>query len=159
VDIANLPRPVLDASVRSDVEVDPEHGLWDFFNPERVSVAPLEFTNAHGRAWTVSELRNKDWEDLHRLWWVCIKERNRISTEEYERQRIRAGYGEYEASNRDKEVRRTMRCIKHVLTERWYAWEDARKLAETDPEVNLYPAEGQEAYKATYQVCTGLSAL
>lgn len=30
-----------------------------------------------------------------------------------------------------------MRGIKHVLTERFYAWEDAVKLAENDPEVNL----------------------
>jgi len=152
VDLANLPKPVLDPSARSEVEVDPEHGLWDFFNPERTSVATLEYQNAHGRAWTANELRNKDWEDLHRLWWVCVKERNRIATEEYERLRIKAGYGEYEADKRDREVRKTMRGIKHVLTERWYAWEEARKLAETDPEVNLYPAQGQEAFKPSYQV-------
>jgi large subunit ribosomal protein L47 len=30
-----------------------------------------------------------------------------------------------------------MRGIKHVLTERQYAWEDAVKLAENDPEINL----------------------
>lgn len=30
-----------------------------------------------------------------------------------------------------------MRGIKHVLTERFYAWEDARKLAEQDPEIDL----------------------
>jgi hypothetical protein len=30
-----------------------------------------------------------------------------------------------------------MRNIRHVLTERYYAWEDARKLAESDPEINL----------------------
>jgi large subunit ribosomal protein L47 len=30
-----------------------------------------------------------------------------------------------------------MRAIKHVLTERFYTWEDAVKLAENDPEVNL----------------------
>lgn len=30
-----------------------------------------------------------------------------------------------------------MRAIKHALTERFYAWEDAVKLAENDPEVNL----------------------
>jgi large subunit ribosomal protein L47 len=30
-----------------------------------------------------------------------------------------------------------MKAIKHVLTERYYAWEDAVKLAEKDPEVNL----------------------
>ena len=30
-----------------------------------------------------------------------------------------------------------MRGIKHVLTERFYAWEDALKLAEEDPEIDL----------------------
>lgn len=30
-----------------------------------------------------------------------------------------------------------MRSIKHTLTERWYLWEDARKLAENDPEIDL----------------------
>lgn len=30
-----------------------------------------------------------------------------------------------------------MRSIKHVLTERFYAWEDAVKIAENDPEVDL----------------------
>jgi large subunit ribosomal protein L47 len=30
-----------------------------------------------------------------------------------------------------------MRAIKHTLTERFYTWEDATKLAQTDPEVNL----------------------
>jgi len=32
------------------------------------------------------------------------------------------------------------------LTERWYAWEDARKIAATDPEVNLAPQEDEPAY-------------
>jgi large subunit ribosomal protein L47 len=30
-----------------------------------------------------------------------------------------------------------MRAIKHVLTERFYLWEDAAKLAKDDPEVDL----------------------
>jgi large subunit ribosomal protein L47 len=30
-----------------------------------------------------------------------------------------------------------MRNIKHALTERYYAWEDASKLAETDPEISF----------------------
>lgn len=30
-----------------------------------------------------------------------------------------------------------MRGIKHVLTERQYAWEDAVKLAEEDPEIDM----------------------
>jgi len=36
-----------------------------------------------------------------------------------------------------------MRGIKHVLTERWYTWEDARKAAETDQEIDLH-AEGEK---------------
>lgn len=94
----------------------------------------------------MNELRNKDWEDLHRLWWVCLKERNRIGTERSERRRVEAGYGDYESDAREKEVKLTQRAIKHVLTERWYAWEDARKIAATDPEVNLAPEGGEPAY-------------
>lgn len=30
-----------------------------------------------------------------------------------------------------------MKAIKHTLTERYYAWEDARELAEKDPEIDL----------------------
>jgi murein tripeptide amidase MpaA len=43
-------------------------------------------------------------------------------------------------------VKLTQRAIKHVLTERWYAWEDARLLAESDGTVNLYPTDGEPSY-------------
>jgi large subunit ribosomal protein L47 len=35
------------------------------------------------------------------------------------------------------QVKKTMRAIKHVLTERFYTWEDARELAKQDPEIDL----------------------
>lgn len=35
------------------------------------------------------------------------------------------------------QVRKTQAAIKHALTERFYAWEDAWKLADQDPEVDL----------------------
>lgn len=96
-----------------------------------------EEDHEHGRYWSAEELRGKSWEDLHALWWVCCKERNRIATEAFERKRLEAGYGEAESKERDAMVRMTQRAIKHVLTERYYSWEDARELAKGDPEVDL----------------------
>lgn len=35
------------------------------------------------------------------------------------------------------QVSKTMKSVKQALTERFYTWEDARQLAENDPEVDL----------------------
>lgn len=126
-----LPRPLLNPKKRSKVTVDQNHGLWGFFNKDKKALSTPEDDNAHGRPWAVEELRHKSWEDLHSLWWVCVKERNRLATEKHERKRLKAGYGDFEAETRDRAVRMTQRAIKHALTERWYSWEDARKLSRT----------------------------
>lgn len=36
-----------------------------------------------------------------------------------------------------RKVNRTQRAIKHVLTERYYAWQEAVELAKSDPTVTL----------------------
>ncbi|EEH35296.1 mitochondrial 54S ribosomal protein YmL4 [Paracoccidioides lutzii Pb01] len=125
-----LPRPV-SPKEQEQRPINPNHGLWGFFGPDRKAIPTPEEEYAHGRAWSIQELRQKSWDDLHCLYWLCVKERNRIATADYERQRLHAGFGEFESKNRDKTVRSTQRSIRHVLLERWYAWEDARELYET----------------------------
>ncbi|KAK6502124.1 54S ribosomal protein L4 mitochondrial [Arthrobotrys conoides] len=133
----DLPQPVTDPSKHTDVVTSPEHGLWGFFNKERVSIPTPEEDHKHGRAWAVEELRHKSWDDLHKLWWACVKERNILATQQLERERMKPGYGESEAYTRDRLVRDTQRAIKHALTERYYAWQEALKVAESDSDIDL----------------------
>ncbi|KAJ5372811.1 Ribosomal protein L47 mitochondrial [Penicillium concentricum] len=135
-----LPKPVSPEDMQPR-ETNPNHGLWGFFPltgkhclPQNMttlmnecSMGSADVSNL-GRPWTIQELREKSWEDLHALWHVCVRERNRIVTSDFERERIQAGYGQYESQERDKVVRSTMKTIKHVLRERWYAWEDASRM-------------------------------
>ena len=46
----------------------------------------------------------KSWQDLHVIWWGCLKERNWLSTDEVERKRVEAGYGDYEKGERMETV-------------------------------------------------------
>ena len=99
-----LPVPVLDPRKRTKVVADPKHGLWGFFNEKKELLTPPDQELRHGRAWTVNELRSKSWEDLHALWYTCIKEHNRMATEEYERKRMQLRVGEWEANERTRVV-------------------------------------------------------
>lgn len=57
-----------------------------------------------GRAWASRELRRKDYTDLWKLYWVCVREANQIVTRQNERERMYAGYGATESDERLKTV-------------------------------------------------------
>lgn len=105
-----------------------------------------------GRAWTIGELRNRDWDTLHQLWWVCVKERNRLATEKLERARLKAGFGDHENAERDRTVQMTMKAILDTLTERNLAYQEAYELAKQDPNIDLTRMDGPQYTPPAY-VC------
>ncbi|KAH9908697.1 MRP-L47-domain-containing protein [Xylariomycetidae sp. FL2044] len=133
----DMPDLVGDYNPVEKIEVNPNHGLWGFFYSQDQLLPTPEQTAEHGRGWTVEELRHKSWDDLHKLWWMCVREQNRIATAREEFTKMKLHLGDDEIDNRLEEVRKTMKSIKHALTERYYVWEDARTLAANDPEIDL----------------------
>ncbi|KAF2662705.1 MRP-L47-domain-containing protein [Lophiostoma macrostomum CBS 122681] len=122
---------------------DPDHGLWGFFPGKKLLREPRELAH-HGRAWTVAELRKRQWDDLHRLWWVCVRERNRLATEKIIRERKETTYGEVEARERDEKIQETMTAILNALLERQNAYVEAVELAKEDPRIDLSIRNGPQ---------------
>lgn len=114
---------------------------------------PCQWLTMTGRAWTIGELRNQDWDALHQLWWVCVKERNRLATEKIERARLDAGYGDQENKDRDTVVQETMKAILDTLSERHQAYVEAVELAKQDPSIDLSRTDGPQFVEPAY-VCT-----
>ncbi|KAK5628383.1 hypothetical protein RRF57_004098 [Xylaria bambusicola] len=156
IDKSEIPKPT---EYKPKIEVDPNHGLWDFFYTKDKLLLTPEETKEHGRGWMVEELRHKSWEDLHKLWWACVKERNRLATAHREYSRLKFIEGSPEMEERRIEVRKTMKAIKHTLTERWYLWEDARALAETDPEIDLSNAKSPYTPQDSYEYNNALETI
>jgi large subunit ribosomal protein L47 len=113
--------------------------------------------NGTGRSWTVGELRSRDFDTLHQLWWICVKDRNRLATEKIERKRLEAGYGDYENQQRDKTIQETMKAILDTLAERHQAYQEAFELAKHDPNIDLSRTDGPQYEVATPYVRLVLS--
>jgi large subunit ribosomal protein L47 len=87
-------------------------GMEEFF---AVPLGEGKAPQRAGRSWLASELRLKSFEDLHKLWFVCLKERNFLLTERlYYRQMLQAA----PEPERLHKVKKTMAGIKVVIGER-----------------------------------------
>ncbi|CAN6471414.1 unnamed protein product [Victoria cruziana] len=87
----------------------------------------------YGRSWKASELRLKSWDDLQKLWYVLLKEKNMLMTQ---RQMLNAQNLRFPNPERIPKVRKSMCRIKHVLTERAIAEPDPRRSAEMKRMIN-----------------------
>ncbi|KAJ2955948.1 hypothetical protein NQZ79_g8135 [Umbelopsis isabellina] len=98
-------------------------GLQQFFE-NGVSLPEQTWT---GRSWKASELRLKSFDDLHKLWYVLLKERNVLATQREEARRLGIDKSTWTNAGRCK---KSMARIKFVLNERQRAFEEAKRLAE-----------------------------
>uniref|UniRef100_A0A7N0V4J6 Large ribosomal subunit protein uL29m n=1 Tax=Kalanchoe fedtschenkoi TaxID=63787 RepID=A0A7N0V4J6_KALFE len=87
----------------------------------------------YGRSWKASELRLKSWDDLHKLWYVLLKEKNMLMTQ---RQMLQSQNLRFPNPERLPKVKVSMCRLKHVLTERAIAEPDPRRSAEMKRMIN-----------------------
>ena len=101
-----------------------KRGLEEFFDdPKNCGEEKVK----SGASWTCQQLRNKSNEDLHKLWYVLLKERNMLLTLEQEAKRQRLPMPSPE---RLEKVVDSMDALDKVVQER----EDALRLLQTDQE-------------------------
>ncbi|KAJ1892205.1 54S ribosomal protein L4 mitochondrial [Kickxella alabastrina] len=80
-----------------------------------------------GRSWAASELRQKSWEDLQKLWYVVLKERNMLASQKEESRRLGVHGQFFSNKSRIIKCKQTMARIKSVLGEREIAWKKAQE--------------------------------
>jgi len=88
----------------------PTRGLEEFFKNKR--------SGRVGKSWPVHLLRKKSFEDLHKLWFVLLKERNMLYTYAFDCQRL---HKQMHNQERLKKVAQSMARIKIVIHERHLA--------------------------------------
>lgn len=126
----------------NNIEVSDSHPLWQFFDNKNFLRQPAEIQSS-GRSWSIPELRRKSFNDLHCLWYVCLRERNVLAREGRLLNSLDANSQQLYEEQSDK-VRQTMWRIKHVLSERQYSFENAQK--EFKKSKKAYLSEVQQAF-------------
>ncbi|CDK28317.1 unnamed protein product [Kuraishia capsulata CBS 1993] len=136
----------------NNLKVPDDHPLWQFFS-EKKFIRDSNEVRSTGRSWSVQELRRKSFEDLHKLWYVCLKESNIILREKHLLDGIRSQSSSlYE--DQEGVVRKSMINIRHVLTERYRAFENTQSSLEDGNARLEYLEEFRERYNEADNVDT-----
>uniref|UniRef100_A0A914N194 Large ribosomal subunit protein uL29m n=2 Tax=Meloidogyne TaxID=189290 RepID=A0A914N194_MELIC len=102
--------------VAKDKKDEKVYQLWEFFDrPDNWGMKELSLSRRPGRSWTADELRLKSNSDLHKLWYVLLKERNMLLTM---REAYKIRYMELPNPERIDRVKESMDNIEIVVHER-----------------------------------------
>lgn len=131
------PRPLIlrppVAPLVEHIKTPEDHPLWQFFGERKFLRAPSN-VNDCGNSWTIPQLRRKSFEDLHALWFVCLKEWNKIAREaQVVLQQLNVpgddtqigGNRRTDYDEAIEKIRTSMWRIRHVLAERYHGWRRA----------------------------------
>ncbi|ANB13036.1 mitochondrial 54S ribosomal protein YmL4 [Sugiyamaella lignohabitans] len=124
-------RPPIPPSV-SNIKTKDDHPLWQFFHDKKYMRTADELKDV-GEPWSVPQLRRKSFEELHTLWYVCLKERNRLLRES----RIYQTWNDQDLPDDpfvtvSETIKTTMWRVRHVLSERSHAWANGIKEVENN---------------------------
>ncbi|KAJ3245778.1 39S ribosomal protein L47, mitochondrial [Chytriomyces hyalinus] len=148
--VASVPETVYPAFPPMATSISKEgtggKGLLDFFDSEK-GWYWSENDPKTGRGWTCAELRTKSFEDLHKLWWICIKEQNKLLSQKDEARMFRVIFPN---SVRLQQVRVTMRGIRMVVQERRVAYLQAQAIVERETTRQQLFTTYFNEYKASY---------
>lgn len=117
-----LRKPILPTI--DNIKVRDDHPLWEFFHKKQF-VRSSEDLEIQGRSWTVQDLRKKSFEDLHALWYVCLKELNKIGREAIIYEDIGSAKIQ-QCMELEEKLKNSMLAIRQVLTERESALSNAK---------------------------------
>ncbi|ANZ75374.1 BA75_02735T0 [Komagataella pastoris] len=135
-----------------NITVPENHPLWQFFDNKNFLRKPQEIQTT-GRPWTIQELRRKKFDDLHKLWYICLKERNVLGREH----RLLESVDSQSAiiyEEQSEQIRTTMWRIKHVLRERQLAETKSREKLLNSSELKEYLQDFKQEYLDSQEVET-----
>lgn len=118
-----LRKPILPTI--DNLKIREDHPLWEFFH-EKQFVRSVDDLDIQGRSWTVQDLRKKSFEDLHALWYVCLKEMNKIQREAVLYEDISSSKIQ-QCMELESALKNSMLSIRQVLSEREAGLRNARE--------------------------------